>query len=292
MHAPAAGRGLPALIACGVLMLTGCATTAERRPQDPWEPFNRGVYRFNDALDRGVLRPTAEVYKNSTPDWFQAGVGNFFKNLDGPGTIVNQLLQGKVREAGQDTWRFLFNLTFGLGGIIDVATIDGVPHHEEDLGQTLGWWGVPPGPYLMLPLLGPSTVRDAPSVVADRFFEPFYWYDYGNERWISLALSFIDRRARLLPFDQLITEAYDPYAFIRDAHLQRRQYLVFDGNPPEEPLEEFEDLEDESAGDAGTESPPDANSPDDDPAPDGGEAPDGETPAVAEPAAEPESPGQ
>ena len=243
MHAPAAGRGLPALIACGALMLAGCASTAERHPADPWEPFNRGVYRFNDALDRGVLRPTAKAYKKGTPGWFQTGVGNFFQNLEGPSTIVNQLLQGKFREAGQDTGRLLLNLTFGLGGVIDVATMNEMPLHDEDFGQTLGWWGAPPGPFLMLPFLGPSTVRDAPSVVAERYFQPFYWYDYGNERWVALALSFIDRRARLLPFDDVLAETYDPYAFIRDAYLQRRQYLVFDGNPPDEPLEEFEDME-------------------------------------------------
>ena len=161
MPAPAAGRRLAALIAFGSLLLAGCATTGERNPADPIEPFNRGVYKFNDALDRGVLKPTAKAYQKVTPDWFRTGVGNFFTNLKAPGTIVNQLLQGKFREAGQDTLGFLLNTTFGWAGVIDVASMNALPQHDEDLGQTLGKWGVPPGPYLMLPFLGPATVRDA-----------------------------------------------------------------------------------------------------------------------------------
>jgi len=247
---PAAGRCLPALIVCGALALAGCATTGERTESDPIEGFNRGVYKFNDALDRGVLKPTAKAYVKWTPDWFRTGVGNFFMNLKGPGTIVNQLLQGKFREAGQDTGRFLLNTTFGLAGVIDVASMNELPQHDEDLGQTLGKWGVPPGPYLMLPFLGPATVRDGPSRIADTFLEPLYWYDTGNARWVSLGLSILDDRARLLPLDDTLAKTYDPYAFIRDAYLQRRQYLVYDGEPPEEPLEEFEDLEDDAGGGA------------------------------------------
>ena len=133
---------------------------------DPIEGFNRGVYKFNDALDRGVLKPTAKAYVKWTPDWFRTGVGNFFMNLKGPGTIVNQLLQGKFREAGQDTARLLLNTTFGLGGVIDVASMNELPQHDEDLGQTLGKWGVPPGPYLMLPFLG--TRHGAGRAVEDR----------------------------------------------------------------------------------------------------------------------------
>ena len=180
MQPPAAGRCLPALIVCGALALAGCATTGEPTRSDPIEGFNRGVYKFNDALDRGVLKPTAKAYVKWTPDWFRTGVGNFFMNLKGPGTIVNQLLQGKFREAGQDTARLLLNTTFGLGGVIDVASMNELPQHDEDLGQTLGKWGVPPGPYLMLPFLGPATARDGPSRIVDTFLEPLYWYDAGN----------------------------------------------------------------------------------------------------------------
>jgi phospholipid-binding lipoprotein MlaA len=258
MQPPAAGRCLLALISCGVLALAGCATSGERTRSDPIEPFNRGVYKFNDALDRGVLKPTAKAYVKATPDWFRTGVGNFFMNLKAPGTVVNQLLQGKFREAGQDTARFLLNTTFGLGGVIDVASMNDLPQHDEDFGQTLGKWGVPPGAYLMLPFFGPATARDGPSKIVDTFSEPLYWYDSGNERWFSLALSILDDRARLLPLDDTLAETYDPYAFIRDAYLQRRQYLVYDGEPPEEPLEEFEELEDESGGDAPAEPEPSA----------------------------------
>ena len=256
MHLLAAGRRLPALIACGALLLAGCATTGERTESDPVEPFNRGVYGFNDALDRGALKPTAKAYDKVTPKWFRTGVWNFFTNLKSPGTIINQLLQGKFGDAGKDTLRFLLNTTFGWGGLIDVASMNGMPQHDEDFGQTLGKWGVPPGPYLMLPLFGPANLRDAPSKIVDNFLEPFYWYDYGNERWFALGLSIIDDRARLLPLDATLAETYDPYGFIRDAYRQRRQYLVYDGDPPEEPLEEFEDVDD------GTGETPEADAPD------------------------------
>lgn len=298
MHTPAAGRGLPALIAFVALASAGCATTGERTRSDPIEGFNRGAHKFNDALDRGVLKPTAKAYVKVMPEWFRTGVGNFFTNLKGPGTIVNQLLQGKFREAGQDTGRFVLNLTFGLGGVIDVATMNELPQHDEDFGQTLGKWGVPPGPYLVLPFLGPSTVRDGPSRVADGFLEPLYWYDNDEARWGSLALSFIDDRARLLPLDDTLAETYDPYAFIRDAYLQRRQYLVYDGEPPEEPLEEFEDFEEPEGGaepDSGAEAegeltqPDDATAPQDATQPDA--PPDAAVPEAADVPAEPPPPG-
>jgi phospholipid-binding lipoprotein MlaA len=272
MHTPAAGRRLPALIAFLVLASAGCATTGERTRSDPIEPFNRGVYKFNDALDRAVLKPTAKAYVKVMPEWFRTGVGNFFTNLKGPGTIINQLLQGKFREAGQDTGRFLLNTTFGLGGVIDVATMNELPQHDEDLGQTLGKWGVPPGLYLVIPLLGPATLRDGPSRIADTFLEPLYWYDNDEARWGSLVLSLIDDRARLLPLDDTLAETYDPYAFIRDAYLQRRQYLVYDGEPPEEPIEEFEDFEEPEGGaepDGGTTQPDDATAPEGETQPDG-----------------------
>ncbi len=238
-------RGI--LLSCTLWLLAGCATTAERSPNDPFEPMNRGVYGFNDAIDRAALKPVARAYQEHTPTWIQTGVSNFFSNLAYPSTIVNQILQGKLLAAGQDTLRFALNLTLGLGGLLDPATDANLPRHDEDLGQTLGRWGVPPGPYLTLPLLGPSTVRDAPSVVFDRFLEPFYWYNYGNERWISLGVSIVDRRARLLPLDATLERAFDPYAFVREAYLQRRRFQVYDGDPPDEPLEDpLEDYGDEA----------------------------------------------
>jgi phospholipid-binding lipoprotein MlaA len=235
---------------CVLVLLAGCATTSAPHPADPWEPANRQVWAFNDAVDKGALRPVARGYVAAVPKWMRTSVTNFFENLDTPITIANQLLQGKPREAAQDTLRFAMNTTLGIGGLFDPASDADLPRHNEDLGQTLGVWGVPAGPYLMLPLLGPSHVRDVPSHVFNRFLQPFYWYNYGNERWISLGVSIVDRRARLLPLDATLARAYDPYAFIREAFIQRRLYQVFDGNIPEELLprddaesegEEFED---------------------------------------------------
>jgi phospholipid-binding lipoprotein MlaA len=220
------------------LLLAGCASTGHRVKSDPIEPFNRGVYKFNDAFDRAALKPAAKAYVKVTPEWFRTGVGNFFTNLFYPTTIANQLLQGKVVAAGQDTLRLLINSTLGWGGVLDVASGANLPLHDEDSGQTLGRWGVPPGPYLMLPFLGPATLRDAPARIADDFTMPLHWYSPGSTRWISFAMNALDTRARLLPLDKTLEQTFDPYAFIREAYLQRRQYQVYDGNPPEEPIEE------------------------------------------------------
>ncbi len=233
-------KGLPrlaALVCIGVL-LGGCATTGKRNPADPLEQVNRDAFRMNETIDRAALRPVAVAYHEHTPSWFQTGVGNFFTNLGYPWTIVNQLLQGKLVAAGQDTARFVINTTLGWGGLIDVASGARLPEHEEDLGQTLGRWGVPAGPFLMLPLLGPSTARDLPSSVGQRLITPLYWFNLGNARWGSLALSAVHTRARLLAVDPMLDRAYDRYGFVRDAYLQRRRYLIYDGNPPEEPVDE------------------------------------------------------
>jgi phospholipid-binding lipoprotein MlaA len=253
-------RGLISLLAAAAL--GGCATTSAAKDStasddeaadaratsnpDPIEGFNRGVYKFNDAIDRHALRPAAVAYRDHTPAWLQKGVGNFFTNLFYPTTIVNQFLQGKLKEGSQDIARFVINTTLGWGGIFDVATGARLPVHDEDSGQTLGRWGVPPGPYLMLPLLGPATLRDAPARIADDFTQPFRWYDAGNERYFSLAVYLVDKRAGLLQLDRLVNEAYDPYAFVRDAYLQRRQYAVHDGDVPEEQLEDDSDWAEEA----------------------------------------------
>jgi phospholipid-binding lipoprotein MlaA len=232
--------------------LGGCATTqADSTPRvrnpDPFENVNRGVFRFNDTLDRYALRPAAIVYRDYTPKLVQTGVGNFFDNLGSPTTIINQFLQGKFKEGTQDTARFLLNTTLGWGGVIDVASGGtNLPKHNEDSGQTLGWWRVPPGPYLVLPFLGPATLRDAPARVVDDFTQPFRWYNAGSERWVSLGLSFLDRRVQYLPLDETLARTYDPYVFVRDAYLQRRLYLVFDGNPPQGRLSGEEDWEEEA----------------------------------------------
>lgn len=233
-------------------MLGGCATASSTRDSaaatdvptsgprnpDPFEGFNRGVHGFNDTLDRNVLRPVAVAYRDHTPRWLQAGVGHFFTNLFYPTTIVNQFLQGKLKQGSQDVARFVINSTLGWGGLFDVASGAGLPVHDEDSGQTLGRWGVPPGPYLVLPLLGPSTLRDTPAEFADDFTQPFRWYNYGAERWLSLIVYTVDKRANLLPLDRALREAYDPYVFVRDAYLQRREYEVRDGDVPQEQFDD------------------------------------------------------
>jgi phospholipid-binding lipoprotein MlaA len=250
-----AGRARVALLVLGVAALAGCAGSPTRTAGDPLESANRGVYKFNNAVDRATLKPAAQAYDDVAPGWFKTGVGNFFTNLSYPRTVANQLLQGKVKAAGQDTARFLINLTLGWGGVLDVASGARLPHHDEDLGQTLGYWGVPPGPYLMMPLLGPTTLRDLPSDFVDRFLEPLSWYNYGNERWFALGLSLLDLRAGLLPLDAQIERVYDKYGFVRDAYLQRRLYKVYDGNPPEELLDDGLEDPDPDA-DAEVETPP------------------------------------
>ena len=251
----------PVAVTCAMLLLAGCATTGAKNPADPYEGANRKVYAFNATVDKATLKPAAKAYEATLPAWMRTSVTNFFTNLGTPITVVNQLLQGKPLQAGQDTLRFAMNTTLGIGGLFDPATDANLPRHDEDLGQTLGRWGVPPGPYLMLPLLGPSHVRDLPSIVVDRFLEPFYWYSYGSERWISLGVSLVDKRARLLPLDAALQRTYDPYGFIRDAYSQRRLFQVYDGNVPEDLLPRDEEhLEDPPEG--ADEEPPPAAQPD------------------------------
>ena len=248
------------LITTVALAAGGCASTAAKKEsvaatapapkpknKDPLEGMNRGIYKFNDSLDRHILRPVAVAYHDHTPSWFQKGVHNFYQNLFYPTTIVNQFLQGKFKQGVQDIGRFAINTTLGWGGVLDVASGAKLPVHDEDSGQTLGRWGVPPGPYLMLPFLGPSTLRDGPARVADTLLEPLYWYNVGDgPRWGSLVINAIDSRAGLLQADRALSQAYDPYAFMRDAYLQRRQYLVYDGNPPEDTPVEDENWDQEA----------------------------------------------
>jgi phospholipid-binding lipoprotein MlaA len=231
-----------AAVATTLLLLAGCASGGERVKSDPWEPMNRGIYKFNDAFDRAALKPAAKAYVKVAPEPVRTGVSNFFQNLSTPTTIVNSLLQGKFLGAGQDTLRFVINTTLGWGGVFDVASGASLPIHDEDSGQTLGRWGVPAGPYLVLPFLGPASLRDAPARIIDDFTRPLRWSRDGTLRWGTLALNALDTRARFLPLEESLSQTYDPYAFIRDAYLQQRQFKVYDGNPPEEPIDEqFED---------------------------------------------------
>ncbi len=221
--------------------LSACVTlppNSPRSPQDPWESWNRGVYNFNDKLDRAVAKPVARTYVKVVPQPVRTGVSNFFSNLDTPTVLINDALQGKLLAAANDLGRFLLNSTLGIGGILDPATSAGLDRNNEDFGQTLGKWGVHPGPFLELPILGPSDLRDAPARAVDTYTNP---RQYIKNDWIKYGLylpDFTDRRAALLPLDETLKNTYDPYAFVRDAFLQRRAYLVSDGKVSDEPLED------------------------------------------------------
>jgi phospholipid-binding lipoprotein MlaA len=212
--------------------LSACVTlppNSPRSPQDPWESWNRGVYKFNDVLDRAVAKPVAKTYVKVVPEPIRIGVSNFFSNLDTPTVMVNDALQGKFLAAANDLGRFVLNSTLGLAGILDPATPAGLDRNNEDFGQTLGKWGVHPGPFLEIPILGPSDLRDGPARIVDTYTNPRQYID--ND-WIRYGLylpDFTDRRAALLPLDDTLKNTYDPYAFVRDAYLQRRAYLVSDG---------------------------------------------------------------
>ncbi|MFJ5380387.1 VacJ family lipoprotein [Cupriavidus sp. CER94] len=215
------------------LALAGCATGPNANPADPLEPFNRGVSTFNDNLDKYALKPVAEGYQDYIPSPVRTAVGNFFSNVSDVYSAANNLLQGKPSRAAEDTMRVAINSVLGLGGLIDIATPAGLPKYKEDFGQTMGVWGVPPGPYLVLPLFGPSSVRDGTGMVVDRFMDPT---TYISPWYASLSVStvrVVDGRAQLLGATSLIeAAALDKYAFLRDSYLQRREYLIHDGNPP------------------------------------------------------------
>jgi phospholipid-binding lipoprotein MlaA len=241
-------------LACLLLLLvTGCATTGrDVNPQDPYEPFNRSVYRFNDTIDRYALKPVAQAYEKVVPEPLQLMVGSFFGNLDDLYTGANNLLQAKPQAALVDFSRFVVNSTLGFAGVADVASAIGMPKHNEDFGQTLGYWGVTSGPYLVIPLLGPSTVRDAPARGVDIYLSPLdLLYDESvRERNWTWGVRLISGRASLLEAEKVILgAALDPYSLIRDGWLQRRRNAVYDGNPPEEPeMEDDSGYSDDESG--------------------------------------------
>jgi phospholipid-binding lipoprotein MlaA len=226
--------------ALAVAVLAGCATVQNPDPRDPWEPMNRATFEFNDAADRVFFKPLAEGYRFVLPELVRAGVRNFFENLRDPWIALNQLLQGKIEEALSDSWRFIANSTFGIGGIFDIATDMGMPKHNEDFGQTLAVWGADFGPYLVLPFLGPSSVRDGiGTLVNSQGFLPWQlpkWLDVDHRvAWQNslTAVDIVQTRASLLDASDLLEQAaLDRYAFLRDAYFQRRRTLIYDGNPP------------------------------------------------------------
>lgn len=203
---------------------------AEAEDADPYESFNRKVYRFNSAVDRAILKPLARVYDKLLPDMVQRRIGNFFRNLGEPTVIVNDLLQGKFQESMAATARFLANSTLGIGGLFDVAAEAGVPRQQEDFGQTLAVWGAQPGPYLVLPVLGPRTVRDSFGWVADWYTDPVTYIDNEPLRWGLRGANLVDTRWQLMDASRVLEQATDDeYLFVREAYLQRRNNLIRDG---------------------------------------------------------------
>jgi len=227
----------------------GCASfggaaddnTNTRDAHDPFEPYNRAIHNFNQGFDRTVAKPVAETYQTVMPNWANKGVTNFFSNLGDVLVLTNNLLQLKFQQAASDAARILFNTTAGLLGFIDVASHMDLPKHNEDFGQTLGYWGVPSGPYFVLPFLGPSTIRDTAGMAVDyTYVDPVTNnVKHVNSRSALFLINFVDARADFLGASRLLeTAAMDPYIYTREAYLQRRQYYVYDGDPP---LNDFEE---------------------------------------------------
>jgi phospholipid-binding lipoprotein MlaA len=235
--------GLSAAMLVLVLLSTGCATGPNANPKDPLEPMNRKIAVFNDTLDDNVLKPVATGYRDHTPQLVQTGVSNFFRNLSDVLSTVNNGLQLKGRDTAESLMRVVVNTTFGVYGIFDVATPIGLQRRPEDFGQTLGYWGVLDGPYLVLPVFGPSTVRDASMLPVELSLDLVGQHDVTAERNVAVFARIVDKRAALLKTTNLLSDAaIDKYSFTRDGYLQFRRNQVYDGNPPDE-----DQLEDPSA---------------------------------------------
>lgn len=249
MSPVASSRSLTRLVltcgACVLMALGGCASTADRAGKapvatptpskaDPWENWNRKVYSFNEAVDRAVLRPVATAYAKVVPQPVRTGVSNFYGNFADLWSAVNSVLQGKLADGMQDFMRVGTNTVFGIGGLFDIATEVGLERHGEDFGQTLGRWGAPSGPYIVWPFMGPSTVRETLALPLDRSASPGWAFSDDATRYFLIGLGLTNERANLLPTTRMLDDmALDKYSFMRDAYLQRRRSLVYDGNEPE-----------------------------------------------------------
>ncbi|MEM7219191.1 MAG: VacJ family lipoprotein [Pseudomonadota bacterium] len=228
-------------IAALLTLVIAAPVHAESNP-DPFERLNRGMFAFNDAIDRGALKPLARGYNFIVPKFLRAGISNVLSNVGTPLVAVNQLLQGKPGLAGQDLGRFVINTTLGMGGLLDPATPSGLPAHTEDFGQTLRVWGVPAGPYLVAPFMGGSTATAGFGNIVSGFVSPIRLLQNNDQRISAIALTVVDARARLLQVETLVSG--DRYLFIRDAYLQRREFLVNDGKMEADPfLDEFDEDE-------------------------------------------------
>jgi phospholipid-binding lipoprotein MlaA len=230
-------------LACLVAVLPLLAVAADDEPParkpnpaDPFEGFNRGVFAFNESIDKAVLVPVAKGYQKVVPQPIRTAVGNFFGNFGDAWSAVNHFLQDKPASGLDMTLRVATNTVFGIGGLLDIATEAGLERREEDFGQTLGKWGFGAGPYLVIPLLGPSSVRDASALPLDRGASPALAFKEDVDRFGIVTLNFVDTRARYLSAGRLIDEvALDRYSFLRDAYLTRRRSQVYDGEPPDAP---------------------------------------------------------
>ena len=261
------GRALRLIGAAIAVALAGCTTIQAARGGpgqrlDPWESWNRKVFNFNEDVDRAVLKPVATTYTNVVPQQVRRSVGNFFSNFADAWSAINNMLQGKFEAGFEDATRVGANTLFGLFGILDVASEMGLEHHYEDFGQTLGRYGVGAGAYVVLPILGPSSVRDAAAIPVDRLASPPAFFD-GTRTQIGLTvLQIVNTRAGLLGATRVIDDiALDKYTFIRDAYLQRRRSLVFDGDVPETPAAPADAASDAASDAAGNLAPPAASTP-------------------------------
>lgn len=225
------------------------ATAETQSDNDPFQVINKPIHHFNDFVDTWTLKPVASLYDAALPGFISRGVSNFFSNIGEPRVVLNDILQGKLGQALSDTVRFVINTTIGVGGLLDPAAAMGFKRHDEDFGQTLGRWGIGPGPYVVIPLLGPSSVRDAFGELVDFFTYPLYYFQDVALRDRLYLLRLVDLRAGLLKATELLEEAAggDAYAFMREAYFQRRKNQVYDGNPPEDDLPYSLDEEEEGA---------------------------------------------
>lgn len=212
-------------ILAGVSMLPFAANAATE--DDPWEGVNRVIFKFNDTIDKYALKPIAQGYQFITPQFLEDGIHNMYRNIGDVRNLANDVLQAKPHAAGVDTARVLMNTIIGVGGFFDVGTKMGLQRNDEDFGQTLGYWGISSGPYVVLPLLGPSTVRDAAGIYPDNFVQPYRYMNDIPARNMAIGMYVIDTRASLLSAEKMITG--DKYVFIRNAYLQNREFKVKDG---------------------------------------------------------------
>lgn len=226
----------------------GCASVPEGEgvEHDPWERLNRSIYKFNDAADRAIMKPIARGYSAVLPEPVRQCVTNFSRNLLTPLYSVNNFLQGKPKEGTGELFRLAINSTVGIGGLFDVAAMNGIESHPEDFGQTAAVWGVPAGPYVVVPFLGPQTLRDAVALPLDIQMDPLYHYKVSSVRDRLYVLRLINLRANLLPLEDLLKDSADPYVTMRESFLQNREFAIYDGDPPSDDDEFFDEfLEDE-----------------------------------------------